>query len=341
MVPDTLGQVVSGGNIVPERRAGRDGGGARSGRGLWSRTATWLLGGGALGLVLIVLQLMQAPQTVASFHEWMCGSKFLRGAAGVFGDCAGYAQKPTQVVISGSPFPQTKDHRYQLDYLRFWEGVRDNDTAALNKLHAEGWRIKAPDACRLLQYGPPPVPGESYGTKITVEMAKPLAASVVRFSSEKLTCGGRDVAVELLSGLAASQCFRSLDISTSPQVAIIDALASAKPSPDLRERAGKMLKAYQAAATSTRDALASLCIKRYGKGRSTSLPREEVDFLELVFRFSTSCNAPAPGLFLGFDPFSYTRDESEIAGLCRAYVKQGGIDPKAISFKGYLERWAK
>lgn len=72
-------------------------GGEPAKHGIARRIIGWVLGGGAVGLALVVLQLMQAPQTVVAFHEWMCG--WARGPAGMFGDCADHAQKPTQTVI--------------------------------------------------------------------------------------------------------------------------------------------------------------------------------------------------------------------------------------------------
>lgn len=119
-------------------QAGLDSGGSTPPRpSTVRRVVAWVLSGGLLGLILIVLQLMQGPQTVASFHEWTCGrSSFWKGLAERLGDCATYIQKQpaTSLILPSAAAPRGFEKAIALPSTypgEFWRSANGDDLSWL------------------------------------------------------------------------------------------------------------------------------------------------------------------------------------------------------------------
>lgn len=309
-----------------EQEHGRGGGNNRFGYG----AAAW----GAVGVLATILAILQGPKAIVDLHELMCGSSSFQGVAERFADCAAGAAKPAPTAVPGAPPSQAKAERYEVNYRRFWQSAQDGDRAELDSIYAEGWRIKPEEACYLLRFGPPG-PGKKRITAIVDD--------VLRFSSGKIACDGKDVATSLFDLLIAEKrCFRDVDTSSTSDIAVIDRVASAQPSQSFQDAAARLLKALDTAAAATRDQLVEVCTTRYGSGRQT-MPADQLNDLTSVLRFATSCQmllTPSALNYLGFDHQANETGEAT-ASACQSSVKQAGVDPKAAALRSYLDRWVK
>lgn len=268
-------------------------------------------------------------------HEMACSwSPGWQRFAGWFGDCGAYAQKPTQVVVTGPLAPQTKGDVYRFNLKRFLESIDQDDKEELDKLAAEGWRLQTSDACNLL-----------LGRQVTPA----LVSTVEKFSKDRISCGGSDGPVHLLS--RGPKCWR--DFSTfATEMAAIDEWMKIRPSQELKVAASRLLKAYRFAESASQSQLIKLCNDRHSTSRVSgavnTLGSSETDFADAVFSFSGSCQAMGHSYdsrsivsLIGISDLYGGHAQPSVLGMCENNVKKLGIDPKAVPIKEYLQRWAK
>lgn len=263
-----------------------------------------------------------------SSHQWMCG--WARGPAGWLGDCTSYAKKPTQVVVTGPVVPQTKGDLYRFGLKRFVESIDQDDKEEFDKLFAEGWRMQTKDACNLVLW-----------KKITPSFV----VALERFAREKIVCSAMEGPAYVLSSIDG--CLRDGDFGSNGKLAAIDRWIALRPSPDLKNAASMMSKAYNTARTATLDEIAQLCLRTYYGEDGRRPTGAEAEFITTVFRASKACRSDSKmnygGSYIGFmshyhGNYSNRNDQLE---LCRSLVKESGLDPKAAPFKVFLDRWSR
>lgn len=291
---------------------------------------------------VIFLLVTGVPAAIAWLqgHEMACGwSPGWQRFAGWFGDCAVYAQKPTQVIVTGPLAPQTKGDLYRFGLKRFRESVDQVDKDEFDKLFAEGWRVQTKDACNIL----------ADRSRNAGSITPFLVITLDRFSKERISCDGLDGPVFILS--RGPHCWRDFSKYAS-MVSAIDAWMQINPSPELRDVAQRLLKAFQTAESASQSQIEKLCVARHSNVKIVdSLGRSEDGFADAVFSFSKFCKASAYegypfGARIGSLAGVYTyhglsRAQESVTEECRSNTKQIGVDPKAMPIKEFLVRWAK
>lgn len=293
----------------------------------------------AWGLVVVlatVIGVLQGPKALVDLHELMCGSASWKGVAGRFGDCAAYAQKPTQVVITGAgvpsgPLPKAVVYNEQLQ--QFETALRDGDGAFLNHLHAAGFRLKAENVCFLLNATP------SFRWKVSE--ARHLE-SVRNFSESAVKCGNLPLDAAMLKRLM-ERIVDGICPGTEMQKTGIELLNSwiaiAGKSPDLRQIAKEQIAIVKKSGSMSKAELIELCMRDFGSydGRLRASRASYV--------FTSSCNAVLGQISTHTALPTFSMDgESEAdraKRLCMHEIKTAGLHDQAKSLLSALAGWSQ
>jgi hypothetical protein len=321
----------------------------------WSQLSrVWKVLWGAIGGVAMLVGLALA---VPEAHERMCtGTPWWQSwGTSLSLDCTAYAQKTTPVDLSVLSPPKTKSEvraeKAQFDLRRFFGAVQDGDREELDKLYAEGWRLKPEVACG------------DFG----LWNSHSRIALLHKFAQGPILCdagyGPVDGPAYLLHKYwGYNECWHKAHSET---ISLIDGWVAIKPSKDLRQIANRLLKAYAVAEKAPQNEIEALCKRRHADGNTdgVSIFRDlnESEFHDAVFSFSASCEvARDRGNYVvrslvgidkgiiesqmrtssrnGAPPESM---EDRIALECNLRTKRTGVHPKAAYMKDHLLRWAK
>lgn len=315
-------------------------GGEPTRHGIGRKVIGWLLGGGALGLVLILLQLMQAPQTVASFHEWTCKSSWFGGLAGLFGDCAAYAQKPSGPVAAAPTTPVPRAVLYAQQLENFRSAVNDADDVYLATLRKDGFKLKSESFCA-------EVARQVRESRVRGKALKERAERMRQFVEGDIRCGDDGISIDamILDQVVESQ-IRSRGVYCHPieWVEIQDVVDPLKPfagsSKDLSVVANRYLKLFRSAVQSEAETWVRYCVAVLDRGSADSAFTQQA---EMMSRVAGGClyNGGLSQLQLAIT--SERKVGEPMERHCR--FRLGNLNPKSAfklgEFETVLARWAK
>lgn len=303
---------------------------------------------GAAGFLLITW----VPAAIAWLqgHEMACGwSSGWQRFAGWFGDCAGYAQKPSQtVVITGPAVPQGPVPRAVVynEQLKQYRLARDDgDQEFLNKLYQSGFRLKSNSACNGWDW-------IAFSSPVDVAVSR--AKVELKFSESPVTCSGRAVDAHLLQDLldevnrVCKPVSNLNEASWKSRIAVIDELVSARgPSESFKETARSAAIRFDKARSVNKEEVVELCVRAF----DPDLPwdrrmreRKEGDTVFGVHRACKSIYEAATMLEADANaPISVGRNRSEShrRAICQSAVKGVGLHEVLRPIDSALSRWVR